>query len=117
VSLDALLVDDLQLWRDTETGRDAFNQPIVSTALVDVALGRVFTLSTIEQRFSVEGTRAIVKQYRAIVEYRAELESVLDERTTIVDDDSGVYDVLEVHPARGFAEPHHFELRLEKVSA
>lgn len=113
MSYEALLLDDLQLFGQVEGPRDAFNQPTYTTELVDVVRGRVFSLSTLEQRFSVEGTRAIVKQYRAQLEYRTDV----DERSTIIDDASGVYDVLEVSVARDSMGPHHLELRLEKVSA
>ena len=113
MTYEALLLDDLQLWRDVETGRDGFNQPTYELELVDVVRGRVFSQSTMEQRFNPEGTRSTIKLYRATLE----LTDSLDEATTIVDDSSGVYDVLEVNVARDAAGPHHIEALIEKVSA
>lgn len=113
MSYDALLLDDLQLWRDVKTGEDGFGQPIYELQLVDVARGRVFSQSTIEQRFNPEGSRSTVKLYRISLEPRADV----DESTTIIDDSSGVYDVLEVNRARGATTLHHLELLAEKVSA
>lgn len=119
---DWLLIDALQLWQSVpvldvggDPTYDGFNEPITELELVDAVQGRVFALSTFEQRFAVEGTRAIVKRYRAVVEYRADL--TIDERSTIIDDASGVYDVLAVDLARDATGPHHYELQLEKVSA
>jgi hypothetical protein len=116
VSFDALLLDDLQLWRDDETSRDSFNQPVLTPELVDVVRGRVFALSTFEQRQAIEGTRAVVKRWRVALTYSAAIAAVLDERCTIIDDASGVYEVLEVTLARDAIGPHHFELVVEKVS-
>lgn len=113
MSYDSLLLDDLQLWRDVETGRDDFNQPEYELQLVDVVRGRVFAQGTLEQRFTPEGTRSTIKAYRITLEHREDV----DESSTIVDDASGVYDVLEVNRARDAAGPHHLELLVEKVSA
>lgn len=119
MSLSDLTTRDLQLWRNTQpidagTGLpqvDSFNQPVFELVLYDVVSGRIVPVSD-RVGVQAEGTRAIVSLYDCILDEPIEL----SERDTVIDDESGVYEVLEAAVADDMTGPHHTELVLEQVT-
>ena len=111
MSYDALLLDDVQLYRDAETGRDGFNQPIFAQVLIGTTRGRLFAQGTLEQAINPEGPRAVVKSHRLSLALGYDV----DESTTVAIGGKR-YNVLEVNVARDAAGPHHLELLVERAA-
>lgn len=120
MSLSDLTTRALQVWQsvptldvDDEPTFDSFNQPI--TELEEeptVTMGRIDPVSD-REGISVEGTRAIVSLFDCILDEPL----AVNERDTIIDDESGVYDVLSAQIVDDATGPHHTELILELITA